>query len=52
MEVLPFLNDPNKRDLLKPEARWEAEEALKLSAIYSWYKCGEICFLSSLDSVI
>ena len=33
MEVLPFLNDPNKRDLLKPEARWEAEEALKLSAV-------------------
>jgi amidase len=33
MEVLPFLNDPNKRELLKPEARWEAEEALKLSAV-------------------
>ena len=33
MEILPFLNHPEKRDLLKPEARWEAEEALKLSAI-------------------
>jgi amidase len=33
MEVLPFLNDPSKRDLLKAEARWEAEEALKLSAV-------------------
>ena len=33
MEVLPFLNHPEKRHLLKAEARWEAEEALKLSAV-------------------
>jgi amidase len=33
MEILPFLNQPQTRDLLKPEARWEAEEALKLSAV-------------------
>jgi len=33
MEVLPFLNHPEKRDLLKPEARWEAEGALQLSAM-------------------
>ena len=33
MEILPFLDHPQTRDLLKPEARWEAEEALKLSAV-------------------
>ena len=33
MELLPFFKDPQKRELLKPEARWEVEEALKLSAI-------------------
>jgi amidase len=30
--LLPFWNDPAKRKLLKPEAQWEVEHGLKLSA--------------------
>lgn len=30
--LVPIYNDPARRDFLKPEARWEVEQGLKLSA--------------------